>query len=193
MTLENKQLQDQSPSTAVSPDLDWSQVRETVRMLFLAVAQIEIALRESDDSVEHLTNAFTTMVGYENVIALAVDDLPADENTAIVRDTIKQNAEKVSSEMQGAIMAFQFYDKLTQRLAHVSSSIEELSDLVGDMQRIYNPYEWKGLQTKIKSKYSMREEHEMFDSVMKGGDVRDAIRKYNDAHKKDLEDDIEFF
>ena len=31
------------PSTAVSPDLDWSQIRETVLMLFLSVAQIEIA------------------------------------------------------------------------------------------------------------------------------------------------------
>jgi len=181
------------PSTALSPDLDWSQVRETVRMLFLSVAQIEIAMRESDDSVEHLTNAFTTMMGYENVISMAVDDLPDTPETASIRETIKHNADLVTQEMQGAIVAFQFYDKLTQRLTHVGTSIEELSDLVGDISRIYNPLEWKNLQDQIKSKYSMREEHEMFDSVMNGMDVREAVRKYNETHKEDLVDDIEFF
>ena len=183
------------PSTAVSPDLDWSQIRETVRMLFLAVAQIEIAMRDSDDSVECLTNAFTTMMGYEKVISLAVDDLPDSEDTRVIRETIKHNADMVTGEMQSAVVAFQFYDKLSQRLSHVSSSIEALSELVGDNSRIYNPYEWKGLQAHIKSRYSMREEHEMFDSVMRGGDVREAVHKYNEARKAEPagEDDIEFF
>ena len=80
------------PSTAISPDLDWSQIRETVRMLFLSVAQIEIAMSESDDSVEHLTSAFTTMMGYESIIAAAVDDLPDTEETSEIRQTIKHNA-----------------------------------------------------------------------------------------------------
>ena len=186
-------MTDNQPSSADQPDLDWSQVRETVRMLFLATAQIEIALRESDDSVLHLTDAFTTMIGYESVIKMAVDDLPAMEETNVIRETISHNADKVTETMQGAIVAFQFYDKLTQRLAHVSHSVEALSELVSDTSKIYNPYEWKALQEKIKSKYSMREEVEMFQAVMSGADVRDAIHAFNDAHKEDLEDDIEFF
>lgn len=181
------------PSNSDAPDLDWSQVRETVRMLFLTVAQIEIAMRESDDSVQRLTNAFTTMMGYESVIALAADDLPDNEDTRVIKATIKRNAELVATEMQGTVVAFQFYDKLTQRLSHVGSSIEELSELVGDTNRIYNPAEWKKLQAVIKSKYSMREEHEMFDSVMRGGDIGEAIRKYNETHKDHLDQDIEFF
>lgn len=32
--------------------LDWSQVRETVRMINLAVAQIEMSMNEGDDSIE---------------------------------------------------------------------------------------------------------------------------------------------
>lgn len=181
------------PSNATSPDLDWSQVRETVRMLFLATAQIEIALRESDDSVLRLTDAFTTMIGYENVIKMAVEDLPDLEETNVIRETISHNAVKVTETMQGAIVAFQFYDKLTQRLAHVTHSVEALSELVADTSKIYNPYEWKALQEKIKSKYSMREEVEMFQAVMSGADVRDAIHTFNEAHKEDLDDDIEFF
>lgn len=181
------------PSTAVSPDLDWSQIRETVRMLFLAVAQIEIAMRESDDSVEQLTTSFTTMMEYENKISLAVDQLPDSDETHEIRETIKFNTGLVTQEMQGAIIAFQFYDKLTQRLSHVGESIEGLSELVNDISKIYNPMEWQKLQQQIKSKYSMREEHEMFDSVMNGMDVREAVRQYNEMHKEDLQDDIEFF
>lgn len=181
------------PSTAIQPDLDWSQMRETVRMLFLAVAQIEIALTESDDSVNQLTAMFTAMMEHQDNISSAVERLPDDAQTRDVREAIKLNAEMVSGQMQGAIIAFQFYDKLTQRLSHVASSIEALSDLVGDTSRIYQPSEWQNLQDSIKSRYSMREEHEMFDSMMQGCEVREAIRRYNEAHKEDLSDDIEFF
>ncbi len=186
-------MNDSQPSSAVAPDLDWSQIRETVRMLFLATAQIEIALRESDDSVLHLTDAFTSMIGYENVIKMAVEDLPDTEDTKVIRSTIAHNAVKVTETMQGAIVAFQFYDKLTQRLAHVSHSVEALSELVNDTSKIYNPYEWKALQEKIKSKYSMREEIEMFQAVMSGADVREAIHSFNEAHKDEPHDDVEFF
>ncbi|MDQ7073389.1 MAG: hypothetical protein Q9N32_08015 [Gammaproteobacteria bacterium] len=55
-------------SSANKPDLDWSQVRETVRMMNLAVAQIEMSMTEGDDSVETLTNAFTTMADRVQVI-----------------------------------------------------------------------------------------------------------------------------
>ena len=96
--------------------------------------------------------------------------------------------------MQSAIVAFQFYDKLTQRLMHVSNSIESLSELVKDTQKIYNPLEWHHLQEQIKSKYTMREERDMFDNVMQGGDIRQAVRLFNEAQKSAVaEDDIEFF
>ena len=36
---------DKKPSISTAPDLDWSQVRETVRMLNLAVAQIDKAMK----------------------------------------------------------------------------------------------------------------------------------------------------
>ena len=42
-------------SKANQPDLDWSQVRETLRMLHLAVAQIDMSLREGEGSVQTLS------------------------------------------------------------------------------------------------------------------------------------------
>lgn len=107
-----------NPSGSENPDLDWSQVRETVMMLNLATAQISGTLKEGDESVSSLADAFTSMVGNVETAHMAAEELPDSTE----KDTIIKNCEAVASEMQHAIMAFQFYDKLTQRLSHVSSS-----------------------------------------------------------------------
>ena len=174
-------------------DAGWTHVHETVRMLFLAIAQIEIALRESDDSIEHLTDAFTAMVDRENHIAESIDRLEGKDKDEEVCNSIRSDALEVTEKMQSAIVAFQFYDKLTQRLSHVGSSMEALGILLKDDQRINQTSEWQKLQESIKSKYSMREEYELFNAVMAGGDIREAIRKYNEMHKEDSHDDIELF
>ncbi len=174
-------------------EVSWTHVRETIRMLFLAIAQIEIALRESDDSIDHLTEAFTSMVGSENEIAKSIDQISSEGDDQENCRKIKKNVEAVTEQMQSAIIAFQFYDKLTQRLAHVGSSMEEMSVLLDDEKRIGEAEEWLKLQAVIKSKYSMREEHELFNAVISGADIRDAIRQYNDMHQADVVEDIELF
>ena len=183
----------QISSELSAQDDGWTHVRETVRMLILTIAQIEIALRESDDSIGHLTDAFTSMVDRENHIAESIKRLESGGSDEHVCRSIKEDAIEVTEKMQSAIVAFQFYDKLTQRLAHVGTSMEALSDLLIDEQRIYEADEWQTLQQNIKSKYSMREEHELFNAVMTGGDIKEAIRHYNEIHKEDSHDDIELF
>ncbi len=185
-------------STARNPDLDWSQVRETILMLALAVAQIEISMRDSDGSVEVLSNSFTSMVGQVKMIetaAAALADTPAN---ADVKAAIIDNCALVGDTMHHAIIAFQFYDKLTQRLSHVTSSLGALANLVSDVRRLYNPYEWLGMQEKIKSRYTMEEERLMFDAMMEGKSVKQALAIYVQAmaekrHKEEDEEDIELF
>ena len=189
----DKKMTTQMPIDDDGKIADWTHVREIVRILFLSIAQIEIALRESDDSVEHLTEAFTSMVERENDIARSVEQLHANGNDESACRSIKLNVEEVTRKMQGAIVAFQFYDKLTQRLSHVGSSMEALSTLLEDNERIHEVREWGNLQSAIKSKYSMREEYELFDIVMAGGGVGEAIRHFNELKKDDTHNDIELF
>ena len=171
-------------SSAQKPDLDWSQVRETVRMMNLAVAQIEMSMKEGDDSVDTLTDAFTTMAARVQVI----ENL-AKNNEDVESKQVVEQCEAVTGEMQHAIMAFQFYDKLTQRLSHVSHSLASLVDLVGDNARLYNPIEWSLLQEKIKSKYTMPAEHDMFEKMMQGMSIEEVLQQV----KQDIADDIELF
>lgn len=175
-------------STAGAPDLDWSQVTETVRMLNLSVAQIAMAMHEGEDSVGSLTQAFTGMVERTNRIAEQAGTL---EDGHPAKGAIFEECAAVQGGIQQSIVAFQFYDRLTQRLDHVKQALEQLSGLVSDNTRLYNPNEWGGLQEKIRSRYTMREEQEMFDILAAGASIDDALEavreRLNDGDIEDIE------
>jgi hypothetical protein len=181
-------------SMAERPDLDWSQVRETVRMLSLAVAQIDMALSQSDDSIGALTNSFTEMVQQTKNIEEASTSITGDENAEAVVE-IQQMCGLVTSNVHHSIVAFQFYDKLTQRLDHVMHALNALSDLVADQSKLYNPNEWIGLQGVIRGRYSMAEEQAMFDALLSGASVEEALEVCRERLNQitSSEDDIELF
>ena len=182
------------PSMASNPDLDWSQVRETVRMLELAAAQVNMALREGDDSVGALSNSFTSMIGSVNTISTALEDMECSESSAVAQQTIKNNCAQVQEQMQSAIVAFQFYDRLSQQLAHVIHSLDSMGELIGNHEQLYNPFEWKGLQEKIRARYSMQEEQEMFDALLSGASVEEALEIcVEKMANRPADDDIELF
>ncbi|MCG2575852.1 hypothetical protein LZ012_02445 [Dechloromonas sp. XY25] len=174
------------------PDLNWSQVRETVLMLELSAVQIEAAMKDSDSSVDVLTDSFTTMANYMRMISDTIGTLPDHGEVGVAKQNLSGVSEHVSRMMHQAIIAFQFYDKLVQRLGHVGLSLGELSELVGDPQRLFSPGEWVNLQHRIKSKYSTREEIAMFNAVMQGVPVQHAVDKFM-AEMDGKSDDIEFF
>lgn len=178
-------------STAARPDLDWSQVRETILMLNLAVAQLEMAMRDSGGSVEVLTNAFTDMYGGLMGLVEATGHLPDSPG----KQAVQELGAGVSGQMQHAIVAFQFYDRLSQRLTHVSHSLENLSAIVSDPGRLYNPFAWRELQQQIRSKYTIEDERFMFDTLLATGDVRQALDLYVERKQEEAGggNDVELF
>lgn len=178
------------------PDLDWSQVRETVLMLELAAGQVEAAMRESNTSVEVLTDTFTSLAGTLQLIDAAVETLPDTVGNGLVKAEIQDNTKLVSRKIHDSIVAFQFYDKLVQRLAHVCNGLENLSQLVSDQSRLFQPNEWVKLQDLIRSKYTMTEERAMFDAVIHGMPVEQALEHYMEVRMKEVEEsggEIELF
>ncbi|QID19266.1 hypothetical protein G3580_17560 [Nitrogeniibacter mangrovi] len=178
---------------AHNPDLDWSQVRETVLMLELAAGQIEAAMRDGDNSVETLTDAFTSLAGYVRGMSSELEALPDEGEIARIKGDLTAQTTQLSAMVQQSIIAFQFYDKLAQRLAHVCHSLSALSGLVVDQSRLYNPFEWVALQEKIRARYSTREEAEMFEAVMNGMPVKEALAQYVAGQHDKGDEDIELF
>lgn len=181
---------------AHTPDLDWSQIRETVLMLELAAGQVDAAMRDSNSSVDTLMDTFTSMADTLSTIDVALGTLPDTIGNGMVKSEIQEGARQISQKVHHAIIAFQFYDKLVQRLDHVCHSLGELSAVVSSTERIYNPQEWSALQERIRSKYTMAEERGMFDAVMAGATVQDALKNYMTERMQKVEEssgEIELF
>ncbi len=187
-------IQTQSPrgSRARTPDLDWSQVRETVLMLELAAGQIEAAMKEGNSSVEVLTDSFTSMAGYVGAMLDGLNALPEEGAPGETKHELLANAGQVSGMVHRSIVAFQFYDKLVQRLAHVCHSLSALSGLVTDQARLFNPTEWVALQEKIRARYTTHEEVEMFEAVLSGVPVQQVLERYI-TDMKGKGNDVELF
>lgn len=174
------------------PESDWCQVRETTLMLEVATGQIEAAMKDSNSSVDVLTDSFTTMAGYLSMISSTVGSLPDEGEIGDTKKNVLEAASHVTGMVHNSIVAFQFYDKLSQRLAHVSHSLAALNDLVGDKQRVISPQEWGALREKIRSKYTSVDECAMFDAVMAGMSVHEALAQYM-SEMKDKGSDIDLF
>lgn len=177
-----------SNSNSYNPDLDWTQVRETSKMLILSAIQVEDMLNESDLSVNTLTESFTSIVEHMQAIN---DYLHALDSCEIKDEAIACCAE-TTDKIQASIIAFQFYDRMQQCLQHVTSNLKGLSELVEDQNRLYNPTEWRQFQHKIRSRYTMESEKLMFDAIVQGKSVDEALAIKN-AHQEEQSDNIELF
>lgn len=180
-------------SQASAPDLDWSQVNETVRMLNLAVAQISVAMHEGEDSVGSLTTSFLSMVESVDEISQATTKAAPGGEFDPMRQDILARCASVQGKIQQSIVAFQFYDRLSQRLDHVRLALGALSDLVSDKSRLFNPAEWTELQAGIRSRYTMQEEQDMFEALLKGASIDEALEQVRGRLEKGDIDDIELF
>ncbi|MBF0264760.1 MAG: hypothetical protein HQL46_05765 [Gammaproteobacteria bacterium] len=181
-------------SQSAQPDLDWSQLKETVLMINLAVSQVEQSMHEGGQSVDTLASSFTYLAQVMCDMQDQLKHLPeGNEKSRLIETT-----QVASNNINSAIIAFQFYDKLSQRLGHVSSDLFALTKLISDPSRLYSPPEWKKLQDMIRSQYTMEEERNMFDKVIAGMSITLALEEYKaemaeKSKNKSDEDEIELF
>lgn len=186
-------------SSAVKPDLDWSQVKETISMLCLAMAQIETTLNDSSRSVGELTETFAGMAQDAQTVSQLCAELDSATKWESRRNELAQTAQRISQQMYRSIVAFQFYDRLSQKLGHVNESLTHLGELISDARRLYNPDEWRRIQDEIRSHYTMECERLMFDLIMKGATVAEALALYRhqfeqtEALRDNNGDEIELF
>lgn len=177
-------MENSEHSKADNPDLDWSQVRETVLMLNLAMARMTHAMRDGDESVDHLSRSFTEIVGHINFMQDTIAEMGEDDT----RSNLLEHSAAIRGQVDSAIMAFQFYDRLSQRMQHVSNSLDALSKLVENPQRLYNPVEWKAMQELIRANYTLDSDKQMFEDLLKGKSIEDIMQSATESsHDNDIE------
>lgn len=189
-------------STADSPDLDWSQIRETVRILQAAAIHIELAMSGGDDSIGTLVESFSTIADHAEQIQNTLNSLRDQQACdAIDPEEIERTGEilmDMRTRSSIAIEAFQFYDRLWQKLNSLISGLEETSNLIADPKRLYSPMAWRALQGELRESMNMEEDRVLFDAIMAGRSRAEAVeiamlQKENDEKAKQEDDDVDFF
>lgn len=181
-------------SSAAHGEPDWSQISETLAMLALAIAQIDTSLQEGGQSVNQLTENFTAMANNTQKILSITAQQQNDKD-----GEIGAIANEINGEIHQAVIAFQFYDRLTQRLEHVGDSLERMGHLIGSAKERYQPDSWRRLQEHIKGNYTMEAERIMFEHIMAGHSVAEALEIYHHHFEQGTDeafgtdDEIELF
>jgi hypothetical protein len=148
---------DNQPVEMPAAAQEWTPEQQIAHMLDLCEAQIEAALSESDVAVEALIKSFEALA----------------EATRANGDASDQN-EAISKQVASAVMAFQFYDKLSQRLGHVRYSLSTLALFVCDRSQASEREQWRKLFLTLRRLYRTEEERQIFQLMVEGVSAEEA-------------------
>lgn len=146
----------------------WSPQQQTARMLALCEAQMEAATQDSDQAVDTLVQAFTDLVAVVRDMGKLTCSAPApgeEASTQASLDEINERCATLQNQVAAAIVAFQFYDKLSQRLGHVRYSLSTLALFICDRMNSQKPEHWEKLLSTLGRLYRTSEERAVFDSI----------------------------
>ena len=144
---------------------DWSPERQLALMLGLCEAQMDSAMQESDQAVDTLIQAFTNLVDSAKAVGSIAENLPSEVREQLAPELSAQLA-VFSRQMASAVVAFQFYDKLSQRLGHVRYSLSALALFACNHEQMQQPEQWTRLHSTLRRLYRTQEEREVFQTVM---------------------------
>lgn len=145
------------------------EVQETILILNLSVAQIELSITEGDHSVNALIDSFRFMSQHIEEIQSATKQIGEIDNQNADfqqhHSLLMNQASELAQKMQQAIIAFQFYDKLSQRLGHVSYGLSGLAEIVSHEMRVKDVEQWDAFKSAVRRGTTMREEEELFELI----------------------------
>lgn len=153
---------------AVKHVLAWKELTQTIMALNLSIAQIDLSMSEGSYSVDTLIDSFNFMrEGLDNLRTTVLND----EITDIAELKAKLIAESavMTDKVTASIIAFQFYDKLSQRLQHVSKSLSSLSDILSHEDLTVDEATWNAFRDKMAKYAAMREEYELYELIFTKG------------------------
>lgn len=190
------------PVPEVKHVLEWKELSQTIMALNLSIAQIDLSMTEGSYSIDTLIDTFNFMrEGLDQLNHSVLNDEIQD--VAELKLRLLQESQVLSEKVTASIVAFQFYDKLSQRLQHVSKSLSSLSDIISHEDRTVDETTWNKYREKMAKYAAMREEYELYELIFtKGLTSEQAIEVMKDRMRARMEerknqpapeDDIELF
>lgn len=159
----------------------WHYTQDTLTLLSVSVAQIKSILSDGGESVSELTDSFIELANTFQQLM--------DHKT----DIDKTDLHQIRQQIEQGIVAFQFYDRISQRLDHVSNSLQNMGVIIGDEQQRNDPKSWESFQDSIRAKFTMESERKLFEAIVKGMPLEQALQTAKQANKPQDNGDIELF
>jgi len=168
--------------------------KKVAELTRLAAAQIRVAVTESGESVDELSLSFTDIVNKDKLIRESISQLPDEPSITEIKKQISMLSNEISHNVQNAVIAFQFYDRLCQRLDHTSECLRNLSEIEDNTLKS-SVDEVNKLRDQVYNHFTMKEERQLFDAVLVNKQFEQAIGEYMKARIEtmDDDDDIELF
>lgn len=164
---------------------------EIASSLKLAIAQIDMSMRESDQSVQQLIESITAMTGCLNHISVSINEHNNSNESSTLEDIHKQSS-IANQHMQNAVQAFQFYDRMSQRFAHIEENLHAIAELIMKPEQ-QHPELWRNLQKKLRSVYSTEQEQTMYQALMNGISEADVMQQPLLSSNQQATGEIELF
>jgi hypothetical protein len=160
---------DSTDDTVMMRVATWTPEQQIARMLELCEAQMESALSESDVAVEALVKSFAGLIEAGQALGSLNDKTPQAGATDLAAQL-----DALKKQTAAAIVAFQFYDKLTQRLGHVRYSLSALAMFVCDRAKSGEREQWRRMFATLRRLYRTEEERELFRMMVEGASAEEA-------------------
>ena len=173
---------------------NWSPEQETALLLDLCEAQMDAALRDSDQAVDSLVKAFTELVeASQSMSELAKQMSSAQEAQGSGSGELNRRCDVMASQVNNAVVAFQFYDKLSQRLGHVRHSLTTLAMFVCDRSHANQRDHWRKLLVALRRLYRTDEERAVFDLMAQGASADEVRASVQSAQASQDSGSVELF
>lgn len=165
--------------------------------LNLSIAQIDRSLEEGGDEISKLIENFNFMSSMlKQIQEHNLNILNKNQSDDIINEKsqmIQNTSASLQFQMNSTIIAFQFFDRMTQRLQHVSKSLDELTQLVQKDVSEQSPEQWEKFRSVVGKQVSMEEEQQLFEMIFDQNiSAKQAVKKIKESIKYD-EDEIELF
>ena len=158
-----------------------------VTLLQLAAAQLALSLKETEQPFDDLSKLFIEIVeGFNEIGTLLSEGKPSDIQQ------VKSLNNQTQARVRNAIVDFQFYDRMTQRLNHILGNIQDAIQSINNIEHTDDEH-WEKIFSNIEKSYTMREEKLLYQSIRSGVGFDEAVEALvaqtftNDPQESDIE------
>ncbi|MBT8127169.1 MAG: hypothetical protein HKP12_01710 [Gammaproteobacteria bacterium] len=178
---EASRVDHEAESSASGSVVHATDMRELSSFLGLMIDQINLLLQESNGSVGDLIESITMMAASISKIEQQLPELNAATNNLrqyaadeeatdradvlVVSDTIKTLCAQAETDMQKAVTAFQFYDRLSQRILHIQENLQAVSEVTRAQDKQHQAL-WQRLHDKMRSVYTLEQEQSLYYALL---------------------------